>query len=244
MSALFNLKSRDYLHDPDKKKHFNRELFTEVAPQYDFITRVLSLGRDGAWKRHLVAALPAVEAPVCVDLACGTGDICFLLAGRYPKGEITGLDLTGSMVALARERNRYKQVQFQEADMGETGLEDQSVDIVTGGYALRNAPDLSRALVEIARILKPGGTAAFLDFSRPVSRAGQGVTHALLKTWGSFWGLLIHGRAEVYGYIAESLKRYPDRNTLRRMIDEAGFDHPRGRLFYGGLLEMILFDKR
>jgi demethylmenaquinone methyltransferase/2-methoxy-6-polyprenyl-1,4-benzoquinol methylase len=239
----FGLKSADHLANPTAKRLFNISLFREVAPRYDFVTRALSLGRDSAWKRQLVDALPAAPDCACLDLACGTGDITFLLAQRYPRGTVIGADLTSAMLDRARAANRHDHVRFLERDMCDTGMGDASVDVVTGGYALRNAPDLGQALREIRRVLKPGGTAAFLDFSKPAHRRGQSATYAILKTWGGFWGLALHGAPEVYGYIAESLKHFPDRASLRGLLAREGFHDVRSAHFYCGMVELVTFRK-
>ena len=244
MSTRFKLRPRDHLGHSASKQTFNRALFTEVAPKYDFITKALSLGRDGAWKRHLVANLPEALAPVCVDLACGTGDITRLLAARYPGGRVAGLDLTPSMIEIARAQTPEPNVEYIEGTLHELPLKDASVDIVTGGYALRNAPDLGQALDEIHRVLQIGGTAAFLDFSKPPSRLGQRLSHIALKTWGGLWGLLLHGNPDVYGYIADSLSQFPDRKALREEFNTRGFALRQSRLYYGGLLQLLVFEKR
>jgi ubiquinone/menaquinone biosynthesis methyltransferase len=176
LKRTFALKFSDHADQPARKKFYNEQLFSEVAPKYDFVTKALSLGRDAAWKRHLVNALPDdTITPRCVDLACGTGDVSFLLADRYPNGTVTGIDLTESMLKLARQRQVPKNLSFTQGDMCDTGIESGSIDIVTGSYALRNAPNLEQALIEIRRILKPGGMAAFLDFSKPTMQSLQAV---------------------------------------------------------------------
>ena len=240
----FSLKARDHLGDPAAKRHFNEALFDEVAPKYDLVTRILSLGRDSAWKRALVAALPPATKPVCIDLACGTGDVAFLLAAKYPDADVLATDLTAAMIERAKRNDNRPNVRFAQCDMCATGLAEASADIVTGSYALRNAPDLRAALAEVRRILKPGGTAAFLDFSKPPGRFGQFLTHALLKSWGGFWGLLLHGTPEVYAYIAESLKHFPDRAALRKLLDEEGFADTRAKKFYFGIVELLVFRRR
>ena len=83
----------EHLRVPELKRAYNKRLFTRVAGKYGFVTSALSLGRDRAWKRLLIRALPEVGRPMCVDLACGTGDITALLADRYPAGEVHGIDL-------------------------------------------------------------------------------------------------------------------------------------------------------
>jgi ubiquinone/menaquinone biosynthesis methyltransferase len=242
--SAFKLRPREHLGTPVAKQRINLALFSEVAPKYDFITRALSLGRDAAWKRHLIASLPASGRPVCVDLACGTGDLTRLLAARYPGGAVTGLDLTPAMLDIARARSAGQPIAFVEGTMNLLPFPDASVDIVTGGYALRNAPELDRAMEEIRRVLRPGGTAAFLDFSKPPSRFGQILGGAALKSWGSFWGLLLHGNADVYGYIADSLRGFPDREELHRRFRLLGFDVGHSRRFYAGLLECLVVTRR
>jgi ubiquinone/menaquinone biosynthesis methyltransferase len=242
----FALKIRDHLHTPEKKRLYNEKVFTEIAPRYAVATRALSLGRDAAWKRRLVDALPPRESPLCVDLACGTGDIVSLLVRKYPGGRIVGLDLTGPMLEAARARNGGnpgQNVWFTRQDMGATGLLSGSVDILTGGYALRNAPDIEGGLDEVARILKPGGFAAFLDFSKPRDGFLQIPEYWLLKTWGGFWGLVLHRNPEVYGYIAASLRLFPDRDRLRELLQERGVHVVHSERFYFGITELLVLRK-
>ena len=243
MTGRFVLKIRDHLDDAEKKKFYNEKVFSEIAPRYDFITRALSFGRDKGWKRTLVSMLPFHEAPVCVDLACGTGDIAFLLAGRYPGGRIAGLDITEPMLDIARQRNRRPNVSFVNQDMGSLAFVSESVDIVTGSYALRNAPHLGTVINEVGRVLKPGGVAAFLDFSKPSENIPQKIEYWLLKIWAGFWGVLLHRNHEVYSYIAESLKLFPDRPQLRNIFRESGFSIIYSRLFFGGFTELLVVQK-
>lgn len=231
------------IDNPDKKRDFNERHFTEAASRYDVATRAMSLGRDQAWKKCLVAALPEMAKPVCVDLASGTGDVAFLLAERFSQGQITGIDLTEDMVSLADQRNSFENVSFVCQDMGKTDFDDESVDIVTGSYALRNAPDLEMGLLEVYRILKPGGYAAFLDFSKtehPMVQTGQ---YWLLKCWCGLWGTLLHANPTIHAYIADSLKQFPVRDDYYQLVRESGFDLVSSQLFYFGMLELLVIRK-
>ena len=107
----------DYLRTPTAKREYNELLFAEVAKRYDLVTRALSLGRDQAWKRALLDSLPTSPRPVCVDLACGTGDVSFALAQRYPQGTVCGIDLTPEMLHIAQARNRFPNVTLELGDM-------------------------------------------------------------------------------------------------------------------------------
>jgi demethylmenaquinone methyltransferase/2-methoxy-6-polyprenyl-1,4-benzoquinol methylase len=227
------------IQTPDKKRDYNANLFTRVAREYDGATRAMSLGRDQTWKRWLVESLPSLLSPRCVDLACGTGDVTAALAKRYPAGEIVGIDLTPAMIQVACDRHVHPHVKFVVRDMCCTGVEDGWADVVTGSYALRNAPVLDEALVEIHRILKPGGTAAFLDFAKSTVRWRQSLQYPLLKCWGGFWGCVLHGGPE-HAYIAESLRQFPDRNALRERFVKHGFQLHRSRNCFGGMLEILV----
>lgn len=243
MQQRFGLKIGDYLTTPEKKRYYNEQVFTEIAPHYDFITRALSFWRDAAWKRELVAQLPPQDSPLCLDLACGTGDVAFLLAKKYPAGRIIAVDITEKMLQLARRRNNWPNVGFFRQDMSRLDIGTGSVDVVTGGYALRNAPDLERTINEIARVLRPGGTAAFLDFSRPAAPIANRLQHLVLKSWTGLWGFLLHRNPEVYSYIAESLQRYPDRLTLKKMFERKGFTLSYARLHFFGITQLLVVRK-
>lgn len=241
MMTRFALKIRDHLDVPERKRLYNERHFAEAAPRYDVATRAMSLFRDASWKARLVDSLPPVRAPLCVDIACGTGDVAILLAERYPEGRVAGLDIAEPMLAIARDRNRYRNLRFLRQDMCAIDFPEESVDIVTGSYALRNAPDLPRAVGEIRRILKPGGTAAFLDFSKPRAACLRIPRHIVLRTWCGFWGLLLHGNHEVHGYIAASLSAFPDRRALRALFGGSGFELVSSRRFFLGIIELLVF---
>jgi len=243
MAQRFTLKIGDNLQSAEKKREYNEKVFSEVAPRYDFITRALSFWQDASWKRDLINSLPAQEAPLCVDIACGTGDISFLLAEKYPRGRIIGLDIAKPMLDIARRRNACRNISFINQDMGRLEFAPESVDIVTGGYALRNAPDLEVVIGEIHRILKPGGTAAFLDFSKPHSGFAQRLEYWLLKIWGGLWGILLHRNHEVYSYIAESLRLFPERARLREILRDKGFTMTLSRLYFLGITELLVVER-
>ncbi len=233
------------LSNPDRKRSYNRNLFSVVAPKYDVVTRVLSFGNDGLWKRRLVGMLPKQITGQVVDIACGTGDIAEAIARQHPKARVLATDLNPDMILRAKRRlsGFGERVQALEADMTRLPLEKGSVDVLTGGYALRNAPDLQDALREVARVLKPGATAAFLDFSRVPNAVGFAWRYRLLRFWGHVWGRILHGDPEVYAYIARSLKSFPPRDRFHAMATSEGLRLKRSRLFFFGIMELSVFVK-
>lgn len=211
-----------YSSTTDTRRAYTRKIFSVVARVYPFVTRVLSFGRDRAWKRTLCNALPGDSRGIVLDLACGTGDIAITCKRRFPAAMVIGIDISKEMLSSA-DKSLYNQIYLVQQDMCDLGIRSSSVDIVTGGYALRNAPDLAAALREIARVVKPCGVAVFLEFSKSTGKISAKIHKLLLWCWGSFWGLILHGNPRIYGYIAESLDRFPDRRTLRAMFREYGF---------------------
>lgn len=242
--ARFDLKARDWLQVPERKRIYNELHFSEAAPRYDAATRAMSLFRDASWKARLVASLPDLPSPSCVDIGCGTGDVALLLAERYPGGRIAGVDIAEPMLRIARKRNRRGNVRFLRQDMCGMDFPDGSADVVTGSYALRNAPDLRGALREIGRILRAGGTAAFLDFAKPGTACLRVPQRLLLRTWCGFWGLVLHGNHEVHGYIAESLATFPDRRRLLDLFGEHGFSLVSSERFFLGITELLVLRRR
>jgi ubiquinone/menaquinone biosynthesis methyltransferase len=230
--------SYDTLESAPDKRRYNQKLFSIVAPRYDRATVALSFGRDAFWKRKLVASLPRLENGTIADIACGTGDVTALLCKAYSGCRVFGIDLSPPMLAAGRRQGNIGTAAVQ--DMATLGLRDASCEIVTGCYALRNAPDIRCALREVRRVLTNEGTAAFLDFSRPENRAVAAVQHLLLGFWGSVWGIILHGNPAVYSYIARSLRYFPRRMELRRCMKEAGFAVIQSQQFFWGMLELLI----
>jgi demethylmenaquinone methyltransferase/2-methoxy-6-polyprenyl-1,4-benzoquinol methylase len=238
-STPFRYRLKDFdLRIPASKREYNRKVFRAVAPRYGAITHLLSFGRDASWKRALMRRLPRRTAARILDLACGTGDLSLLLARRYPKGEVIGLDLNPAMLARARRRRGAQGPSFRLGDLHRLPFPSGHFDLVTGGYALRNAPSLSVALQEVWRVLKPGGTAAFLDFSKSPHHLLQRAQISLLGLWGGMWGWLLHRNPEVYGYIAETLELFPDRTRFEALLADFGFRRVRTRLLAAGFVAM------
>jgi demethylmenaquinone methyltransferase/2-methoxy-6-polyprenyl-1,4-benzoquinol methylase len=243
MKPRFRLKYSDFENSAEGRKTFNEQLFTEVAPKYSLITRLLSFNRDIHWKQRLITLIDPLQVNDCLDLACGDGDIALMLAERFPDAHIIGLDLTEEMLERARQRPGQEKVEWRKGDMCHLELPAESVDVITGGYALRNAPDINRAIIEIHRVLRPGGKAIFLEFAKSDSVTQQHMNHCLLSIWGGLWGLLLHRRSEVYGYIAKSLRHFPPRSELHTIIRSAGLCnvHYETKLF--GLMEITKAEK-
>ena len=216
-----------YLDDKKRQKHYIQVMFETIAPGYDAFTRFFSFGMDKKWKELLLAEAQrrTPQDAFILDLACGTGDLGIKLARRTGAIRTVGLDLSQLMLTQARTRSAQEKVPFRLAacDMLQLCVPENSVDVVTIGYGLRNTADVSLALREVARVLKPQGILAVLDFNRPV-----GVVWRELFLWymwnaGRFCGWLWHREPITYGYIAHSIRRYLTIPEFEKQLADAGF---------------------
>ncbi|MBD3346128.1 MAG: methyltransferase domain-containing protein [Chitinivibrionales bacterium] len=245
VSPVTQSKLDTFVHfsDSEEKYRYNRRLFKIVAPRYNQITRLLSFNRDKTWKRRMIRFLPNMQAPRIADLACGTGDLTKLLHKRYPDASVMGIDITLDMLHLARNSFYHPNLHYCAHDMSRLAFRSESVDIITGGYALRNAPSLPDTFREISRVLKPGGLALFLDFARPSNQIHAQFHLALLEFWGSIWGIIIHQNPHVYAYIARSLRHYPPRKELALMAEKEQLKLQKAESFFFGYVDILVFQK-
>ena len=228
---------RSAFETPEAKRRYVRRLFATVADRYDLITRLLSYGRDRHWKATLVARA-APRGRHTLDLACGTGDIAFLIAAEG--GCVVGLDVVPRMVELARRKRptipRGSATTFVVGDMMSLPFPPESFDLVTTGYGLRNVPLLDQALGEAYRVLRPGGRLFALDFDRPASAPVRAVYLTYLSLVGSVFGLALHGDPDTYRYIAASLRRYPGAAAVSERMRRTGFRDANHLSLLGGLM--------
>lgn len=226
---------RGRISTPDGKRLYVRWLFGTIADSYDLITVVLSYGLDRRWKRRLVElANPRPDAQT-LDLATGTGDIAFLLQDGGSR--VIGLDVTPRMVELARaKRSGAGRPSFLVGDMMTLPFADNQFDVVTTGYGLRNVPELTGAIDEIFRVLKRGGQALSLDFSRPTNPVVRSAYLWYLWAVGSALGWALHRNPDTYRYIPASLRDYPGAEVLAGVMKARGFRTVTSYRVLGGLM--------
>lgn len=221
-----------------EKKPMVRAVFDSVATRYDIMNDVMSLGIHRAWKKIFVTELGAHPDLTLLDLAGGTGDISFgwLRAGG---GRAILSDINASMLSVGRgralERGLISSLNFAVMDAEAIPLPDRSVDRVSIAFGLRNCTDKDAVLAEARRVLRPGGRFLCLEFSR----LRIGALDPLYDTW-SFrvlprLGAAVAGDAESYRYLAESIRTFPDQQTLAEMMRGAGFGQVKWRDLSGGI---------
>jgi len=212
---------------PEEKAAYVRAMFTGIAPTYDRLNRLMSLGLDRQWRRWAVVHARLQPGDRALDVATGTGDIAFALARRVgPEGEVVGVDFSDGMLDLAGSKARAQGVagfvRFQWADALELPFEDGEFDAATVGFAGRNVTDLSRFFSEMRRVVRPGGKVVHLEISRPKLP----VFRILFRLYFYHLVPLIEGRLagsrDAYTYLPNSLTIFPGVDELARIMRDAG----------------------
>jgi len=215
-----------------------RDLFTTIAPKYNFITRAFSFGMDRGWKRMAVMRANLPSRARVLDLACGTGDFGKLARAQCSGAQIVAVDLTEPMLRLANFRDSTC------ADAAILPFQSACFDAVFIGYGLRNFPRLSAALQEVHRVLKPGGALVSLDFFLPQNAWLRRIYLGYLYAQGAVWGIVLHGRARVYTYIPDSLRNFLTVETFSSMLGDADFTKVNARRFLLGGIAVHWAKKR
>jgi len=208
-----------------------RTMFDRIAPVYDVMNRVMTVGLDRRWRRLTVEAVVQPGARV-LDACCGTGDLA--IAAEREGGIVTGLDFSGEM--LVRARRKSDTIEWVQGDVLALPYADGSFDAATVGFGVRNVADLRAGLLELRRVLRPGGRLAILEITQPRGR---------LQPFFSVWfdrivpllgRVLPGGRA--YTYLPASVRRFPGAEDLAGLIDETGFEGASFRLFGGSIVAL------
>jgi len=213
-------------HETDKQAWVDW-LFTKVAPGYDLGNDIMSLGWHTRWKRRLLEYADPKPGMRVLDLACGTGDVTWMIAERIgDQGEVIGSDINAAMMELAEPKRPEgtDNVRFVQNDAGELPFEDNSFDLVTISYAGRGFPDWPAVVRECFRVLKPGGVIWNLDFARPPFKPWDLTYRGWMLGSGALLGTVLHGDPRCYMYIPASMAHYKGQRWLRDVMSEQGFE--------------------
>lgn len=219
------------------------DVFHSVAAKYDIMNDVMSMGIHRLWKRFTIDCSGVRPGQQILDLAGGTGDIAALFSKRVgPTGKVVLADINESMLNVGRDKLRdlglINNIEFVQANAEALPFADNSFDIISIGFGLRNVTDKEAALRSMFRVLKPGGRLLVLEFSKPthewLSKAYDLYSFRLLP----FMGKLIANDKESYQYLAESIRMHPDQETLKEMMITAGFTEVSYHNMTGGIVAL------
>lgn len=225
-----------------------REMFTKIAPRYDLVNHVLSLEMDRMWRARMARILRPIldrEEAKILDLCCGTGDLAFALQ-RKAKGRVWGADFAHPMLVRAREKSVMAPskgknswtVPFVESDALRLPFANASFDLVTTAFGFRNLANYEAGLQEIRRVLKPGGTAAILEFTEPKPGWFGDLYRWYFRTVLPWLGGMISGDCAAYRYLPSSVAKFLRPEELTALMEQNGFAQVTARVWTGGTLAL------
>ena len=221
-----------------------REMFGRIAPRYDLLNHLLSLDIDKVWRRRVAKRFGAIlhdtNARV-LDLCCGTGDLAFAFRKQAPHGaEIVGSDFVPEMLVRARAKAQAAGVKmdFVEADALSLPFGDGSFDLVSCAFGFRNLANYERGLLEILRVLKPGGAVAILEFAEPRGKMFGALYRFYFRHVLPRLGGWISGSASAYSYLPSSVSKFPSPERLQTQFENAGFTAVEFDRWTGGIVTL------
>ena len=224
----------------DKARHV-RAVFDSVAQRYDLMNDLMSGGAHRLWKHFALSLTGLRPGARVLDVAGGTGDLAVGLARQVGKSGLVMLtDINAAMLSAGRDRlineGLVTNVLCVQADAEHLSFADSSFDCVTIGFGLRNVTDKPKALKSMRRVLKPGGQLLVLEFSKPTTATLSSLYDAYSFKLLPLLGRAVAGDADSYRYLAESIRRHPDQETLLSMLRDAGLEDCRYHNLMGGIV--------
>ena len=227
------------------------DLFNTIAPRYDLINDLQSFGMHRVWKRRLLRLANGQPGERALDLCCGTGDVALGLARTGVAA--VGLDFSAPMLEVARRRLAAERrsgrladglaIEFMQGDAQQIPFPDNTFDVITISYGLRNLADWELGLREMQRVAKPGGRLMVLDFGKPENAAWRAVYFAYLRYLVPVLGRIFCGDADTHGYILESLLNYAAQKGVAQKMGALGLEDVRIVNLMGGVMSINLGKK-
>ena len=214
-----------------------RLMFSDISERYDVGNDVLSFGAHRLWKNYMVRRAAAPRGGRVLDLATGTGDIALLFAEAVgPDGEVMGVDFCPDMIELARKRpkNHRDNLRFEVGDAMKLRFADDSFDICSISFGIRNVDDPVVAMAEMRRVVKPGGRVVVLEFGQPRGLFGS-LYRFYSETILPVVGGVVSGNREAYSYLNKTAASFPCRDEFVGLMRRAGFARAGWKALFGGI---------
>jgi len=222
-----------YTEDQGTKKAQVADMFNNISKTYDFLNHFMSLGIDIIWRKKAINELKADKPKLILDVATGTGDFAFEALSILKPEKITGVDISQGMLDIAQQKINKRGVQNQFSvklgDSEKLPFEANEFDAVTVAYGVRNFEDLQKGLDDIFRVLKPGGKAVVLEFSKPKAFPVKQLYNFYFNYITPGIGKLFSKDARAYSYLPESVAAFPDGKAFTVIMQKAGFSNTKCR---------------
>lgn len=218
-------------------------VFHSVAAKYDIMNDLMSFGIHRIWKKITIAKASVRKGDKVLDLAGGTGDLAYKFCQQVgDEGKVILSDINSSMLEVGKEKltNRgcVGNIEYVQANAESLPFPDNYFDCITISFGLRNVTDKAKALASMCRVLKPGGKLLVLEFSKPIVPMLSKIYDEYSFKALPFMGKIITQDAKSYKYLAESIRKHPDQETLKQMMFDAGFDNAEYQNLTGGIVAL------
>ncbi len=228
------------------KKEKVQEMFNGIAPKYDLLNHLLSMGIDKSWRRKAMRELEGGRRGTVLDIACGTGDFS-IEALRHGVERVVGADISENMLAVAREKAREKgledRLEFRYGDSENLDFEDGTFDAVTVAFGVRNFEHLERGLAEMCRVLRPGGKVVVLEFSTPERFPMKQLYRFYFKQILPRVGGLVSGDRKAYEYLPASVFAFPQGDRFLQIMRSCGYRNVAQRRLTFGIASLYTGEK-
>lgn len=229
------------------RKNESYKIFDEIANTYDFLNHFLSFGIDLYWRKKFLKNLPGGGSLLALDLATGTGDVAILLAAEQRIKKITGIDRSKEMVALGNfkviKKNLSHKINLDIGDGVEVPFPDNSFDLVTISFGIRNFSDPQKSLQNIYRVLKPGGRVLIMEFALPKNWLIRKTYFFYFRNILPFLGNLLSGHKDAYSYLNKTVEDFPHGENFMSWMINAGFAYTSFEKFTFGVVNLYRGDK-
>lgn len=221
------------------KKQQVATMFNNISKTYDFLNHFMSLGIDIIWRRMAIKELSALKPKYILDIATGTGDFAFEAIKILKPEKITGVDISEGMLAIAAEKIEKRKLghvfDIKLGDSEKLLFDDDTFDAVTVAYGVRNFENLEKGLADMLRVLKPGGKAVILEFSRPVTFPVKQLYNFYFHYVTPAIGRFFSKDSSAYSYLPESVKNFPDGNAFLALMQKVGYRNTKCRVLAFGI---------
>jgi demethylmenaquinone methyltransferase / 2-methoxy-6-polyprenyl-1,4-benzoquinol methylase len=231
----------------DSKKTQVSRMFDNIAPWYDFLNHFLSLGIDITWRKKAIAALSDLQPKQILDVATGTGDLAIEAARQLPVEKVIGIDIANEMLEVGRQKLRQKhlseKIELILGDSENITYPDNTFDAVTVAFGVRNFENLEKGLEEMLRVMRPGGRAAILEFSKPTLFPIKQLYNFYFKNFLPVIGRLTSRDPKAYSYLYESVQAFPDGKNFVNVLEKLGYQSATHKPLTLGICTLYLAEK-